>query len=654
MTPAAHFQLLFFGAVREVLSYCAAACGSTKQALARFPFLEGYARQIEAHRIPEWQASSQPPDPRPPIARLQAAARLDSDALLILMLAGLPEEDGRFGALYAELQGMPAAPWPTVGLLTSWWLSGSHATPARSAVQRLLSLGVLAIANPQSPRPSWALQTVPHIWDALHGEPPASLPPFLRHAPSETLRTPDNLLLPEPVAQLLPRVAALEAVREISAIVVRGPQSNGRRTLLGAIARVAGRGMLQVTGVSARDDGRCSGLGPLCILLDAMPVVVLDPAPGETIELPEIAAYDGPVGIVLPLSGGASGRALASAVTIDLPMPDLALRCRIWKQVCPVSTAQTLAESHRCASGALFSIATLARSLARMEGLPEPAESQVRDAVRALHRQHLDSVAEYVEPPRTFLIVPESTRRELRNLESRCRRREELNSHGGGVRILMRGPSGTGKTLAAQTLAESLGKSLYRIQLAAVVDKYLGETEKRLHNVLSRAEELDVVLLLDEGDALLGQRTNIRSSNDRYANLETNFMLQRLESFSGIIVITTNAGDRIDQAFERRLDVVIDFPAPDGITRLSLWQAHLPGDAGAIDPFFLEEIAVRCQLTGGQIRAAVLHARVLAMEDGETLGARHIEAAIEREYRKSGGICPLRASARVRGLAHAR
>jgi SpoVK/Ycf46/Vps4 family AAA+-type ATPase len=184
---------------------------------------------------------------------------------------------------------------------------------------------------------------------------------------------------------------------------------------------------------------------------------------------------------------------------------------------------------------------------------------------------------------------------------------------------------------------------LYRLDLASVVNKYIGETEKNLSQVFARAEELDVILLLDEGDALLTQRTGVQSSNDRYANLETNFLLQRIESFEGILVVTTNAAQRIDSAFQRRMDVVVDFRPPEAGERWLIWQLHLPAEH-AVDLRWLEEAALRCVFTGGQIRNAVLHAATLALDRGEPLSAAHLEEAVLREYRKTGAVCPLRRS----------
>ena len=168
--------------------------------------------------------------------------------------------------------------------------------------------------------------------------------------------------------------------------------------------------------------------------------------------------------------------------------------------------------------------------------------------------------------------------------------------------------------MAAEILAVELEMNIYRVDLAAVVNKYIGETEKNLHRVLSRAEELDVILLLDEGDALLGQRTEVKSANDRYANLEADYLLQRLENYQGIVVVTTNAWEHIDDAFQRRMDVVVSFIPPQALERWHIWQVHLPDDHG-VDHDHLEEVAVRCALTGGQIRNAVLPVTLLALDE---------------------------------------
>jgi SpoVK/Ycf46/Vps4 family AAA+-type ATPase len=281
----------------------------------------------------------------------------------------------------------------------------------------------------------------------------------------------------------------------------------------------------------------------------------------------------------------------------------------------------------------------------------------VRRASRALQRESLDTLATRLEVSGSFgqLAASSETLGELEHVAMRCRHRERVHAlvgeaFGGhvnaGVRALFQGPSGTGKTLAAKLLASELGMDLYRVDLSCVVNKYIGETEKNLNQIFALAEELDIVLLLDEGDSLLTRRTAVQTSNDRYANLETNYLLQRIESFEGILVVTTNAGDLIDGAFQRRMDVVVDFRLPDAADRLRIWQLHLPAEH-AVGAGFLRELAVRCALSGGQIRNAVLYASLLALGHGAAIDETRLDAAVQREYRKTGGVCPLRRVART-------
>jgi SpoVK/Ycf46/Vps4 family AAA+-type ATPase len=279
--------------------------------------------------------------------------------------------------------------------------------------------------------------------------------------------------------------------------------------------------------------------------------------------------------------------------------------------------------------------------------------ADVQEACRALNRQLLDTLATHLDGDGLswqMLVVSDGVAERLGELERRCRHRERLPERLGpafgvggnrGVRALLTGPSGAGKTLAARILAAELGMDLYRVDLAAVVNKYIGETEKNLHRVLSTAEDLDVVLLLDEGDALLGSRTEVRTANDRYANLETNYLLQRLESYQGIVLITTNAAENIDSAFQRRMDVVLNFTAPQAEERWHIWRLHLP-PAHAVDSLALERIAARCAMTGGQIRNAAQLATLLALDS--PLGVvtdSHLEQAVHSEYRKAGATSPL-------------
>jgi SpoVK/Ycf46/Vps4 family AAA+-type ATPase len=260
----------------------------------------------------------------------------------------------------------------------------------------------------------------------------------------------------------------------------------------------------------------------------------------------------------------------------------------------------------------------------------------------------LDAVAARVDSDgaEEFLALADAAHAELDALVTRCRHREALAEHAGhgpgaaGVRALLTGPSGAGKSLAARCLARRAGKDLWRIDLAATVSKYIGETERALDRAFAAAEERDVVLLLDEGDALMTRRTDVGSANDRYANLETNFLLQRMETFSGILIVTTNAADRIDPAFQRRMDAVIHFPPADALARYEILLHHLGAHQAGDE--LVQEIAARCTLSGGQLRNVALHARLLALDGDGRLGDRELRRAVEREYRKLAGFCPLK------------
>jgi SpoVK/Ycf46/Vps4 family AAA+-type ATPase len=318
-------------------------------------------------------------------------------------------------------------------------------------------------------------------------------------------------------------------------------------------------------------------------------------------------------------------------------------------------------------ANAIRQVAEIAKLRADLQGRHQVSLEDVAEASSSLNRQSLDTLASRLETNGTWesLVAGEQVTRKLRDLERRCRHREGASGYLGpafstipsrGVKALFTGPSGTGKTLASRILSSLLGLDLYRVDLSAVVNKYIGETEKNLHRILSRAEELDVILLLDEGDSLLGNRTEVKSSNDRYANLETNFLLQRLESHQGIVFITSNAAKLIDSAFQRRLDLVVEFPLPGRIERRRLWELHLPADHG-LPSDFLDRVAANCAFSGGQIRNAAFAAGMLAAEAALMSGGKgamsrhHLEESISSEYRKAGGLNPL---ARVGGRGEGR
>jgi SpoVK/Ycf46/Vps4 family AAA+-type ATPase len=207
-----------------------------------------------------------------------------------------------------------------------------------------------------------------------------------------------------------------------------------------------------------------------------------------------------------------------------------------------------------------------------------------------------------------------------------------------GTTALFAGPSGTGKTMAAQVLARSLGLDLYRVDLAEVVNKYIGETEKRLAQVFDECERCNVMVLFDEADALFGKRTRVRDAHDRFANIEIDYLLQRMEAFDGVAVLATNRKGDLDPAFTRRIRVVVDFLAPGPAERLRLWELSLPEASAAVAGLDRDWLAETLVLTGAEIKSAALSAAFLARAAGETIGMEHVLGAVRRELAKRGTV----------------
>ena len=209
-----------------------------------------------------------------------------------------------------------------------------------------------------------------------------------------------------------------------------------------------------------------------------------------------------------------------------------------------------------------------------------------------------------------------------------------------GVRMLFYGPPGTGKTLAAEVMARALGVDLLVVDLSALVSKYIGETEKNLAAVFDVAERSRALLLFDEADALFAKRTDTQDAHDRYANLETAYLLQRLERYEGVAVLTTNLRGQLDKAFTRRFEAIVEFPEPDVAARQALWRLHLPAAAPLAPDVDLAELAQWYAISGAQIKNAALAAAFLAAAEGGAMAQRHFLWAIEREYDKAGRAHP--------------
>ena len=266
--------------------------------------------------------------------------------------------------------------------------------------------------------------------------------------------------------------------------------------------------------------------------------------------------------------------------------------------------------------------------------------------VRRLAAGHLDRLALRVTPSRTWddLALPPDQKQNLAELAARYRRRGVVHTEwgfpaqpSGGVVAMFAGASGTGKTLAAEVIAGDLGLDLYKVDLAAVVSKYIGETEKNLGRIFDAAGAGDLVLFFDEADALFGKRTEVSDARDRYANLEVSYLLQRLERYPGLVILATNLQRNIDQAFLRRIAVAVDFPLPDETRRRVIWRQSFPPSAPTHD-LDLGFLARNFKVSGGVIHNASLAAAFLAADDGQVITMEHLALALKREFQKLGRL----------------
>ncbi|MEZ4771290.1 MAG: hypothetical protein R2844_23085 [Caldilineales bacterium] len=335
-----HFRLSLQSVVARLL-YTLAADAETTGIDVSYPFLAGYRAQLQAaepepfndfERAQWWEANAlayaQETTGHLPLAALAHEGSLSRLALRVLLAAGLVEEDIRFGALFATLQDPLPARRPCIGLLG--WLVGDPQGEIWPACRTLLENGLVVAENRAEPRSEWVLRVPALLWDAIRGTAPADLQlPNLRWQPPDVFPALDDLILPETLHAQIENLPALMGGKSIGALVLRGMRGTGRRTVIGSVARALGQGVLLADGARS-DDERWPLLGPLATLTHAIPVLRLDPGPGETLELPALRGYAGPVGLTLGRSGGLGGPLVEQALTLVLPPPDPDARRRFW------------------------------------------------------------------------------------------------------------------------------------------------------------------------------------------------------------------------------------------------------------------------------------------------------------------------------------
>jgi hypothetical protein len=277
----------------------------------------------------------------------------------------------------------------------------------------------------------------------------------------------------------------------------------------------------------------------------------------------------------------------------------------------------------------------------------ETADEALRHAARLVSKASAPPSVRRIETGLGWgdIVLPPPIEAELRSIPSQVRHAEtvweqwgfgERIPYGQGIAALFAGPSGTGKTMAAQIIARELGSALFQVDLAKTVSKYIGETEKALDAIFDAAEAASAVLLFDEADALFGKRSEVKDAHDRYANLEVAYLLQRIEAYRGLAILTTNLKENLDAAFLRRLRFIVDFPMPDAGNRLAIWTKMFPEEAPVAEDVDVSLLARQLPLSGGNIEQSVVNAAFRAAEDGGVIRMRHLVAATRAELAKMG------------------
>jgi hypothetical protein len=473
-----------------------------------------------------------------------------------------------------------------------------------------------------------------------------------------TERTFDELRIPTATKRRL--VADLGHSTRPLRIAIRGRVGSGRHTLLAVIAAAAGRplGVIDATTIvrdapvrisalaEALDRLHLAGLFP-CI--DGLELIASQDVTTRDQVREVIRRHPGPVAIRLPWEAQPSLD--PGYILIDLPVLTLTDRLTCWRRTLKhhglhVGELTELADRYAIAPGVIERVAA---DIARSGDRTADAGLRLDAGIRQHLETRLGTSANRVARLASWgqVVLPADIQDSLTELIARIKHRrivfdtwgfDRLMSTSRGVTALFQGGPGTGKTLVASAIANELGMDLYRVDLSRVMSKWIGETEQNLAKLFDAAEDGNTIILFDEADSLFAKRTEVKSSVDRYANLEVNYLLQRIDSFEGIAILTTNFGTSIDSAFKRRLSLRLTFPFPDEDMREKLWQAHLPPELPISGDFDLGEIARRYRMSGGYIRNVTLRAAFLAAEEHSPLTQGHLERAIKAEFREIGKI----------------
>ncbi|MCF3125339.1 ATP-binding protein [Streptomyces arenae] len=661
ITLPAHLETLR-GRVAELV-----AGRSADDPTAGDPLRGLYVTAETAHRL----ATAPPPAPgtdvfpAEPVDAFEALAlRFGLDALdrRVLLAALAPDVDRRFEPLYGYLNDDVGRRRATVALALDLAGTGPHDPLARARFHPLAPLragGLLTLDDEDRPLPGRAVRVPERVVAHLLGDD--ALDPELVDQGVELLTddASDDPASARDAPAPAGRIAALAAAGQPLLVHLRERREGTAAAPVTDALRAAGLPVLRHRPAASTADAATVTRALVREARLRRAVLVVGPLPSEPGPLVRsLATGDVPV-VFFGSEPYDSGWAPdAGLLSLDAPYdrvdPAHTWHAELSRHTTEFTPDFDLGEAvapYRLGEEQIRRAARSAAGHAAFDGTP-PTAAHLQHSARLQSAPLLDRHARRIRPAVGFgdLVLPDEPLGLLHELTLRARHRDKVlgewrlrtgGGRGRGVIALFAGDSGTGKTLSAEVVAGELGLDLYVVDLSAVVDKYIGETEKNLERIFVEADRTDAVLLFDEADAVFGKRSEVKSSHDRYANLESAYLLQRLEAFDGIAVLTTNLRANIDDAFTRRLDLVVDFPFPDVEQRVALWRTCLAGTPCSPD---LEDELSACakefELAGGAIRSAAVTAAYLAAGHGGPVSGADVRAGARREYRKMGRLEP--------------
>ncbi|MEO7732538.1 MAG: ATP-binding protein, partial [Kofleriaceae bacterium] len=600
-----------------------------------------------------------------PLDVLAIDCELSPTAVAILFAILAPRLRGELARLYGILANDPGRPLVDehlLGQLLGQLVGGDTAEIAREldGDRPLRRYGLVHVGGGE--RPFAAITVDPLVVRyvanfGLDGEPDPHL--TVRIADREL----DELHMPRQVITKALRYLAAEREDEPARIVVRGRTGCGRHALLASLAARAGRalGIIDIT-TMPRDAGRLplaleaalrrAKLRGLLPCVDGMELVGVDD-PDIKIQVGVVLReHPGPIALRLPTE--ARVPLDPGYLLLDLPQRNEQLRDESWtislaRHAIALPDASELASRYRVGPGIIERVCTEVARRPERPTTPAAWMRELDDTVRQHLENRLGATANRVTRLANWadIVLPEDITDSLLELTARVRHRKKVYETWGfdramttsrGITALFQGAPGTGKTMVAGVIARDLGLELYRVDVSRITSKWIGETEKNRGSLFDAAEDGQVLLLFDEADSLFAKRTEVKTSVDRYANMEVNYLLQRLDSFEGIAILTTNFGNAIDPAFKRRLTYRVTFPFPDEEMREQLWKSLIPAKVPVQGKLDFAGLSQRFRLSGGYIRNAALRAAFLAAEEGSSLTHEHLERAIRMEFREIGKL----------------